>query len=459
MFYIDVLKKALQLDPWDLHYLYSKPKTIERLLLANASALPRRGLLFRIGVYFGYLLGGLNPQHWRSQGQVPAGAIVLFARSKNQRDGLNPIRARLDGAYLVGPHGDYSLGWTMTLAHLFSLPFFPYIWVLFFRSTGFVREAFHYVFDQYWLIYGFYIAARLWLHRLKARALVLSNDHIWECRVMMRAARDEGIPSVYLQHASITDEFPPLSMDMALLHGYDALNVYEKVGPSQTQVFLLGMPKFDAFAGYRNTRSGVKTIGVCCNLFDPMERVVQLCQTVRSADPAYQLVLRPHPHDNKRRSEWLEIARQYQAEFSDALQENAFSFLQNVDVLFSGNSNIHLEAALMDVYPIYFDYACDARLEKYSFLESGLCEYLSDLDAVPNRLKELAVNRPSVRHRARMYCATVDTNYEGRSAELAGCLIKELVDRGQVDLAAWQRVAVSGLSAYELLRQPAEGGA
>ncbi len=455
MFYIDVLKKALQLDLWDLHYLYSKPKTLERLLLADSSGLPRRGLLLRIGVYFGHLLSCLNPRHWLSQSRVPAGVIVLFAKTNNQRESLKPIQSGLPGAYLVGSHGDYSLDWTFLLAHLFSLPFFPYTWVLFFRSTGIVRRAFHYIFDQYWLIPGFYIAVRWWFHRRKPRALVLSNDHIWECRVMILAARDEGVPTVYLQHASITDEFPPLSMDVALLHGQDALSVYEKAGPAQTQVFLLGMPRFDAFAGYRNPRSGVGGVGVCCNLFDPMERVAQLCQTIRAAEPKCRLVLRPHPQD-RRKSDWLEIAQQCQAEFSDSSQENAFDFLQKVDVLFSGNSNIHLEAALMDVYPIYFDYACDARLEKYSFLESGLCEYLSDLDAVPGRLKELAAHRPPVRHRARRYCATADTEYEGRSAELACHLIEELARQGQINLDDWQRVSGSALEAYELPGQTAE---
>jgi hypothetical protein len=238
-------------------------------------------------------------------------------------------------------------------------------------------------------------------------------------------------------------------MDYALLDGKDAALLYNQAGKSNTKVFLVGIAKADRFFQEINNRKGVSKIAICSNLWDPPERVEELCKTLSSVfSPDLELIYRPHPRDNRNRM-WMAMADKYQVKFSNPSKESSFDFLKKVDVILAGNSNIHLEAALMNVYPIYYDFALDKRLEKYTFLQTGLCEYVDQPESAQNRLVELIKFRPSVRHRAKHYCVTVNTPYDGRSRELAQNMIYQVAAGQPIDLQGWQRVPGLSLEAYE----------
>jgi len=56
--------------------------------------------------------------------------------------------------------------------------------------------------------------------------LVVANDHSYPCTTIVKAAQDEGVKTVYIQHASVSDKFPALKFDYALLEGLDSLEKY-----------------------------------------------------------------------------------------------------------------------------------------------------------------------------------------------------------------------------------------
>ena len=277
---------------------------------------------------------------------------------------------------------------------------------------------------------------------------MLANDHNFAHRTIILAARREKIPVIYIQHASVSDEFPPLSMDYALLDGLDAATIYDQAGKSETKVFLIGMAKADRFFKDINRGTDIKTVGICTNLFDPPQRVDELCKALASNSLGVDLIFRPHPRD-QRKQKWLEMTEQYHIRVSDSQVEDSFDFLKGVDTILAGNSNIHLEAALMNVYPIYYDFALDRRVEKYTFVSKGLCESINQPEQVIGRLRELMVFRPSIRHRAKTYCVTIDTPYDGHSRELAQKIIYQIAEGEEIDLADWQRIQGKNLEIYE----------
>jgi hypothetical protein len=173
---------------------------------------------------------------------------------------------------------------------------------------------------------------------------------------------------------------------------------------------------------------------------------------LRAEFPSLELRLRPHNAD-RRTKEWRRISERYGMEYSDFDVEISFHFLSRVDAILSGDSGILLEAALLDVYAIYYDFPGTAT-DLYGFCKAGLIDYARDLDGLLPRVRELLRKKPSIRHRTRPYCATIGTAHEGRSAALAGSLIERFARNGTARFDGWSRLADAPIEAYE----PSEAG-
>ena len=442
-----MLKRVITLDTFDLNYLYDEHLA---LLSLSPDVLPRAGILIRIFVFFLHLFDGLlHPSTPFFISHIPKGSILFFVYSTNQRDALLPVAKITPNSRMVGHHrvsvdARFPLFW----AHLVAIPFFPLVLLKFLKAHGYRKSTFRYAFDEYWLSYGYYIVGLMWLKWLAPSALVVSNDHIMPCRVIVKVAKELNIPTVYIQHASVNLAHPSLCFDYALLDGKDALQKYSQIGQSQTIVFLVGIAKLDAHLKDTNDSLGVQTIGICTNHFDPMQRVEILCEHICNSFPDLSLHIRPHPGD-KRFLAWQALANRYQVGFSDSRVQLSFDFLRNIDAVIVGESNILLEAVLMNVFPLYYDFGQQAR-DDYDFVQNGLTQYALQPEQIIGQLRALLQSRPKVQIRAQNYCATIGTKYYGRSSELAADLIRCIASREQIDLDIWSRLLSSNLEAYEL---------
>ena len=64
------------------------------------------------------------------------------------------------------------------------------------------------------------------LSKTKPKLVIVSNDHSLNCRSLRLAAQILGIRTLYIQHASISNIFPPLEFDYALLDGLVSYKKY-----------------------------------------------------------------------------------------------------------------------------------------------------------------------------------------------------------------------------------------
>lgn len=448
-----LLRALVRLDIYDLNFVYGS-EALGLLSQTPPTGLPRPGVIVRIGSFIWHGLASLGRLR-RWAGRPAPNRIVFCFASRNQKNSLAPIAGRLPNARWVSVdlHGRLdpreAEQFPVFYAYLLACPFFPLVLLKFWQAQGYRRQTFRYAFDLYWLAYGCYAAAWLWLRRLAPAGLVVAGDHGIVERSLVRAAQAENIPSFYVQHASVSDKFPPLAFDYALLEGRDALAKYEQAGgASATRVLLTGMPKADIYFPCPNTHPTLRSVGIATNDNDPRPRVEQLCARLRSEFPGLVRILRPHPGD-KCLALWTELARKYAMDLSDPETEISFDFLRRVDVLMAGDSSILLEAALMNVFPLYYDFA-QTHLDWFGFERNGLADYVSEPQEACDRLHRLAHHRPPVRARARLYCATVGTAYDGRSAELASDAIERLAAGQPLDPGRWKRIPGLALEAYEL---------
>jgi hypothetical protein len=390
---------------------------------ALASISPANPLkrLARVLAYAGLRLVGNvfrpihNPEDLR-------GKVWLYVVSANNYDALEFIRqARPDAVLLAGQAkniGRYNgsvnrLSLRRKLLYYWQ---FPVAFVGLLRSEGWKAWRF---FDFIFYAVGYYEVYRRALRHYRPRAVVFSNDHNDDTRSLLLACQAEGVPTAYVQHASVSVHFPPLGFDLSLLEGQDALDKYRQCGPVQGRVELVGMPKADRYLANKNTEPGVRRVGLACNVHDPLPALEDVLTYLLAALPELTFTLRPHPSDGR---DFGPLRQRLPAlQWSDPRQENVFAFLQRHDALIAGDTSTHLEATLLNLASVYYQFGPNPLVtDYYGYVAHGLIDQghtPADLLAL---LRQYQNHKPLAHfRRAAYYNATLGTANEGQSQELA----------------------------------------
>jgi len=211
-----------------------------------------------------------------------------------------------------------------------------------------------------------------------------------------------------------------------LLEGQDALDKYSKKRVNG-EVALIGMPKFDKYFPYINMNNSIETIGICTNTLDDVSNIEKLCSILRTSFPTMKIIIRPHPRD-PRKQLYQTLIENYKLDFSDSKKENSFEFLTKVDANIAGESSVHLEAALMNVYPIHYKLN-NKYFDHYSYIKNGLIQnkFEAPNDLV-NFILSIKRNKPNIRNRVKNYVDTVNTQYDGKSTQKAVEIINKFVN-------------------------------
>ncbi|CAM3759135.1 hypothetical protein POKO110462_18495 [Pontibacter korlensis] len=357
------------------------------------------------------------------------GKVWLYVVSQNNYDSLKFIQQELSGAVFVAGQSKQVGKYNKAVERLLlrrKLFYYYKLLPLLVQFLKYRKDNTIRFFDLLYDSIGFY---EVYLHKLrkyKPEAIVFANDHNADARAMQLAAKTIGIKTIYIQHASISPLFPPLEFDLSLLEGQDALNKYKQCGTITGRVELIGMPKADAYVPLRNNSQHIKTIGIGCNLMDSLSEVEKLIKALTHNLPKLQLLLRPHPRDQRNFSSLKAISPQ--VSISDSRIVATFDYLRQIDVQLSGNSGIHLEAVLLNVWSIFYDFNPKQKLtDYYGFIQHGLIDTAKSPEELIQMLQTHMHNKPDVVERAKYYNATVGTAYDGKSAELALKFLRQLL--------------------------------
>ncbi|WP_276496164.1 hypothetical protein [Pontibacter litorisediminis] len=387
------------------------------------SAVSPKNPLMRLGKVAGYTLLRLFGNLFKSveNKEKLQGKVWLYVVSQNNYDSLSFIEAALPGTVFVAGQskeiGKYNevvqrLSLRQKLLYYYKFP------LLLLQFLKYKKASTLRFFDVLYDAVGFYEVYLRKLRRYKPKAIIFANDHNADARAMLLAAKSLGVKTVYIQHASVSTMFPPLQFDLNLLEGQDALDKYKRCGPVEGKVELIGMPKADAYVPYRNTNRTIKTIGLGCNLMDDLSEVSKLVVAISEALPDLHIVLRPHPRDTRNFEKFRSIGPKIS--LSDSRTTPTFEYLRQIDVQVSGNSGIHLEAVLLNVWSIFYDFNPSHKLEDYyGFIQRGLIDAAVTPTNLVQLLEAQRQAKPDVFEKAKYYNATVGTPYDGRSSTLA----------------------------------------
>jgi len=352
------------------------------------------------------------------------GKAWLFVISKNNRDVLRVLKKNIpEAVYLTyetavsEPDDIVSLLHVRTFLHLYR---FPLVWWGLYKKYG--KRAWSHA-DYIFKAIGQYEASRHFIKKYQPKYIVFANDHPPLPRAMMLAAKSLDVPTVYVQHASVTLYFPPLLFDLNLLEGQDTLNKYQENGEVQGEVRFIGMPKFDAYTHCRNTNTRVKNIGICCNKMDEVEALNTLMAFLAERLPDVQISFRPHPTDVREFRLPVGVLR------SNATEEPIFEFLQKQDLIIAGNTSTHLEAVLLNVVSIYYEFSPypPEVSDMYGYYKNGLVEKANTPEHLIQLIEKQVNKKENVVQKAQPYNSVIGTAYEGKSGELAVKYIDEFM--------------------------------
>ncbi|EHK54143.1 hypothetical protein MAXJ12_26778, partial [Mesorhizobium alhagi CCNWXJ12-2] len=69
--------------------------------------------------------------------------------------------------------------------------------------------------------------------------LVLANDHMPVHIAISMAMKSVGVPRLYLQHAEVSEAFPPLDFEFNLLRSQKSLDTYRAIGEIEGKVYIV----------------------------------------------------------------------------------------------------------------------------------------------------------------------------------------------------------------------------
>jgi hypothetical protein len=390
-------------------------------VLASISPANPLKRLARVAGYAGLRLVGHLIQPIRNPEQL-RGAVWLYVVSANNYDALSFIKDARPDAVLVAGQGKNIGRYSRAVSRLSLRRKILYYWQYPAALLGLKRElggrALRF-FDLIFYALGYYEVYRRALRHYRPQAVVFANDHNDDARALLLACRAEGVPTAYVQHASVSTNFPPLGFDLSLLEGQDALDKYSQCGPVRGRVELVGMPKADTFLTQRNTVSQVRRVAVACNLLDELPALADTLAYLLRELPGLTFTLRPHPGDRRDFGALRQALPGLQ--WSDPHQENVFQFLQAHDALLAADTSTHLEATLLNVASVYYRFSPTPTLaDYYGYAAHGLSEWAHSLPELTAALGQLAQHKPlDLYRRAAYYNATLGTPDEGHSRALA----------------------------------------
>ncbi|WP_299701114.1 hypothetical protein [uncultured Pontibacter sp.] len=412
-----------------LHFSEGFLKLPESAKNAASPSNPFKRLLRIVGYTVVRLFGNLfqSVEH----PQKLHGKVWLYVVSQNNYDSLHFLEEAIPEAVMVAGQSKAIGRYNQSVQRLSlrkKLIYYYKFLPLFFQFLVRRKESTLRFMDLLYDAVGFYEVYLQKLRKYRPQAIVFANDHNADARAILLAAKQLGIKTVYVQHSSVSNLFPPLAFDLNLLEGQDSLDKYTQCGQVTSRVEFIGMPKADKFVPLRNKSQTVKVLGIACSLMDLTEEVRTLLSNISRDFPNLRIILRPHPRDKRNFSFIQHISPHIQ--LSDIQRQSVFEYLQDLDMLISGNSGIHLEAVLLNVWSVYFNLNPKEGLhDYYGYAAHGLIEAAPSYKDLSLLLQQGIAQKPEVYQRAKYYNATVGTAYDGKSGELATQYIKEFMEQ------------------------------
>ena len=347
---------------------------------------------------------------------------LIYGESVNNRNTLTPIVAQLkeDKVIPVLSQNSYP-NWR---AYWYALPHLIELCQEIKKADSEKRSTIKQFFPKFWRMYGYPRWVSEMLDYYQPSVVVMANDHLPLNRCIMHEANTRGIPTIYVQHAAITDKFPPLEFTYSLLDGEDSFKKYDAKEGNSGQIYLTGGIRFDVIKDYPKVDLEKLIVGVAINLVDSERKVQDICLEIKKRlGEKGNLVLRPHPQMDL--DHWNKWCEENCLDFSNAKEEPSFGFISRITVLLANQSSIHLDAAMCRTPSVVVGFSEVSQADNYSFVKNGMvpkADNMEELFDLLDRLDSYKYDDEIVRY----YNCSYKSSYEQHVSEMMADLIEHI---------------------------------
>ena len=202
---LGIIDKTVLLD---IHYAYSSDK-INVFSRGLFPAWYRNNKYYSIILYFVLLIRKFfSFRNLQFHSRNPP--VLFLAYTNNQRDAISLIKNKRNDSEIFGDDkfGDFTF--PVYKSYILSLPYFNEIFKIYKDSTNYLRLSMSFAFHEYWLTYGHFIMLVNFFKNSDVEVVVVANDQYLRTRLVPYVCDFIGIKSVYIQHASVSLDFPRL---------------------------------------------------------------------------------------------------------------------------------------------------------------------------------------------------------------------------------------------------------
>ncbi|MFD2203182.1 hypothetical protein [Shivajiella indica] len=256
----------------------------------------------------------------------------------------------------------------------------------------------------------------------KPKIIIMANDHTNINVGILYAARNNGIKSVYFQHANVSEIFPPLKFDYALLNSELAAEVYFEISHSKTKIFCIGNMKADRYLNKkREFNPKQKKILLSVNKSHEVKLYEDLALKLAKLEDVKFIKIRLHPSISGEKFELVDSKIQ----LSDFFIENSFECLKDIDLQVAGNSSIIEEALFTNTPTLYFDLVPELS-DYYGYVKNGIViGNFNKIEEIIKFIKNYIVFQP-VFSKAANYSSSINTRFMGKTNKLAANILFEI---------------------------------
>jgi len=204
------------------------------------------------------------------------------------------------------------------------------------------------------------------------RLLSVASDHSPVVMAMLATARRNGLPTCYVQHAPVTEYFPPLDFDLSVLYDQASVEAYELAAQKQNRKIggdIVILPPFASdYMRPRMSRNRTLNVGMCVSSIPQTERLIAFSRKIVDHPNVSTLYWRCHPRFQLEAPDVHGTERILVQERGGSLE----AFLEKVDIVLVPNSGVGVESLHNGKPTFYVDGMDDIPRDYYKFVESGI---------------------------------------------------------------------------------------
>lgn len=438
-------------DELSLAYLYGQK--IEQLPHIKNAKGRYQGLFFRVLIFFRFLWVSFS---FKSNGYQET-EVLFFSGTDNQFNSLASTKKSLDkqsiDSYFLLGRGvgernkstfkktvlmEFSISIVLVALCLFFLKAPALYWRLKKQSRHIEIKQYFNVFCEVYAYLPYFIK---YLSNSKPTLVVMSNDHNAPNRALRLAAEILDIKTLYMQHASVSDLFPPLKFDYALLDGKVALETYSKCLEltknlslrdldcvTNCQIMLTGQKKPVKMS--RVVRKPAFLAGIAVNSLDDFESVLPVLQMFVGSNE--KCIVRTHPCQPSVFLNQLQefIKENPSVKWSDSSRDSLVGFFEEIESVIAANTSLHLEAALAGLPTFYLEMSKEVQLsDYYGYVRNGVSNMLEP-DFTLADIRDGIDEGGDESHKTAIvnYSETYATKWQNSEGELSALVIDHILN-------------------------------